>query len=141
MVGIRLVSVHFLNETGMGFILSSENDVQLPDEYDQINRDLHVFRALSPRDLQSRIEAASHLPDTYTLSIRHGSLLTSSTYDAEAINGADDRLAGQAELITPIAKYLDDLSVVYSVHDTPSSILSWDHRSEILEHIEEDECE
>ena len=118
----------------------SENDVQLPDEYDQINRDLRVFRALSPRDLQARILAASELPDTYTLKVRHGSLRTSSSFDGEAIAGADERLAGQVELIRPISRYLDDLTVVYSIHDTPTCLLGWDHREELLEHVEEDEC-
>ena len=119
----------------------SENNVPLPDEYDRIYKDLLPFAALSPRDLNARIDAAAHLPDTYTLRITRGSLRTSSTYDGKAINGAEDRLKGQTALIGPIAKYLEDMTVVYSVHDTPISVLGWDHRQELLEHAEEDECE
>ncbi|ORY21979.1 hypothetical protein BCR39DRAFT_474188 [Naematelia encephala] len=116
-----------------------ENDVQMPDEYDQINRDLLPFRALSPTDLRNRITAAAHSKDTYTLKIKRGSLRTSAMYDDAEINGADARLAGQAELIRPIASFLPDLEVVYSVHDTPMNLISWDHRRELLEHVEEDE--
>ena len=119
--------------------LGSTNNVQLPDEYDQIHRDVQPFHALSPRDLQKRIETASKRSDTYTIEVRHGTVRTSASYD-NSINGADERLSGQTELIAPIAQYLGDLKVVYSVHDTPAILLSWGHRSELLEHIEEDEC-
>jgi hypothetical protein len=80
------------------------------------------------------------MPDTYTLRIYHGSLRTVPNYSS-SIGGADARLEGQMELITPIAKYLPDMSMVYSVHDTPLVILGWDHKIDLLEHVEEGECE
>lgn len=49
--------------------------------------------------------------------------------------------AGQAKLIASVVQYLSDLTVVYSVHDTVTALLSWDHREELLELIEEGECE
>ncbi|WVQ85782.1 hypothetical protein IAT38_007949 [Cryptococcus sp. DSM 104549] len=115
-----------------------EHNVPLPDEYDQIHTDLLPFRALSPRGLSARILAAAQLPDTYTVAIRHGSLRTKSIY-ARTIEGADERLEGQAELIRPIAKWLPDLTVVYSVHDTATAVVGWDHKRELLEHVEDDE--
>ena len=87
-----------------------------------------------------RTEAVSSLDNMYTLRVRHGSVRTSSTCDPKVIIGADERLAGQAELMNPIAHHLDDLTVVYSVHDTPTGMLSWEYRQEVLEHIEEEEC-
>ncbi|WWD20528.1 hypothetical protein CI109_105004 [Kwoniella shandongensis] len=116
-----------------------ENNVQLPDEYDQIHTDLLPFRALSPRDLNARINAATRLPDTYTLRVRKGSLRTLSTYDSKAIEGANERLEGQTELIRPIAKFLGDITVVYSVHDTATAVVGYDHKRELLEHVEEGE--
>ncbi|KAL7425261.1 hypothetical protein Q5752_000949 [Cryptotrichosporon argae] len=114
-----------------------EHGVELPDEYDQIERDLKPFRALHPRDLKARIDAASRLQDTYTLKVRHGSIRTSSAFGD--IHGADQRLEGQTELLRPVAKWINDFAVVYSVHDTPSVVLSDEHRRDLLEHADEDE--
>ncbi|OCF34447.1 hypothetical protein I316_03961 [Kwoniella heveanensis BCC8398] len=116
-----------------------ENNIPLPDEYDQIYHDILPFRALSPRDLSARSYAASQLPDTYVLRVKRGSIRTKALYSHEAIHGADERLEQQADLLRPIAKYLPDLEVVWSVHDTPRTVLGHDHRRELLEHVEEDE--
>jgi hypothetical protein len=119
----------------------SDNNIQLPDEYDQIDRDLLPFRALSPQELNRRIEKASLLPDTYTLRIKHGSLRTSVTNGVNDIHGAKERLEGQAALIAPIAKELEDFTAVYSVHDTALVVISYNHRRDLLEHVDEEECE
>lgn len=119
----------------------SDNNIQLPDEYDQINRDLLPFRALSPQELNRRIESASLLPDTYTLRIKRGSLRTSVTNGIDGIHGAKERLEGQAALMAPIAKELEDFTAVYSVHDTASVTISYNHRRDLLEHVDEEECE
>ncbi|KAK8850347.1 hypothetical protein IAR55_004265 [Kwoniella newhampshirensis] len=116
-----------------------EHDVPLPDEYDQIHHDLLPFRALSPRDLNSRIDVASLLPDSYTLKVKRGSIRTLSTYDSQAIEGANERLEGQAALLRPIAQWLGDITVVYSVHDTATAVVGYDHKRELLEHVEEGE--
>ncbi|WRT70499.1 uncharacterized protein IL334_007497 [Kwoniella shivajii] len=115
-----------------------ENDVLLPDEYDQINKDLYPFRALSPRDLNKRIKEASKLSDTYTLKMKRGSMRTNVFYSAD-IKGANERLEQQVELIKPITHMLPDMEVVWSIHDTPRTIIGWDHRRELSEHVEEDE--
>ena len=135
-----VVSVPYFDNRS-SVLTASENEVPLPDEYDRINQDLLPFRALSPKHLNKKIQEASLLPDTYTLRVKSGSVRTSSTYDPDQIWGADFRLADQSELLKPIAKYLGDFSAVYSVHDSPMSVVSWDHRAELIEHVEEDECE
>lgn len=119
----------------------STNDVQMPDEYDQIMKDLLPFYALSPKDLKNRLEETAQMPDTYVVRVRHGSIRSTARFDADVIAGADDRQGGQIDLLRPVARYLPDLMAVYSVHDTPSQLLSWDHRRELMDHIEEDECE
>ncbi|WVF68121.1 hypothetical protein IAT40_002884 [Kwoniella sp. CBS 6097] len=116
-----------------------ENNVPLPDEYDQIYRDILPFRALSPRDLSARSYAASQLPDTYVLRVKRGSLRTKALYSHEAIHGADERLEQQADLLRPIARWLPDLEAVWSVHDTPRTVIGYGHRRELLDHVEEDE--
>lgn len=117
-----------------------DNNVQLPDEYDQIDSDLALFHALSPADIRRRVAKAAAQPDTFTIKIRHG-LLRSST----SANLADElhmaRKEGQLDLIRPIAKYLPDMTVVYSVHDGPSNFISHHHKQELLDHIMDDECE
>ncbi len=51
------------------------------------------------------------------------------------------RLTGQSELLKPVARWIDDMTVVYSVHDTPTALLGWDHRQDLSDHVEEGECE
>jgi hypothetical protein len=113
--------------------------VQLPDEYDQINHDLLPFRALSPSDLNRRLDLASRMPDTFTLRIRRGSLRTSVSFGDE-IYGANERLEGQADLVKHVAKDLGDLTAVYSVHDSARVVISYGHRRDLLEHVDEEEC-
>jgi hypothetical protein len=115
--------------------------VPLPDEYDRISKDLLPYFAISPADLRERIHAATKLPDTYTLKVRKGSVRTTMSYNRQAIFGADERMAGQIDLLKPIAQYLGDFEAVYSVHDTPTNMVGWDHQRELLEHVDEDECE
>lgn len=120
---------------------SSENQVQLPDEYDQIDRDLRLFRALHPTDILQRITRASHDPDTFTIKVRRGLVRTA----ASGVNSSDwlhvARKEGQLELLRPIARYLPDMTVVYTVHDTPFNFVSRAHKDELLEHVDDDECE
>ncbi len=120
----------------------SNHDVQLPDEYDQINRDMYLYRALSPRDLRQAIDEASDSIDTFTITIHRGALRTRSMY-RDDIFGAFERLDGQATLLTEfgITKWLPDVKVVFGVHDTPTGFLGWDHRQDLMERIEDDECE
>ena len=63
-----------------------------------------------------------------------------STFREEDIPGGFDRMSAQAELLRPIAKDLDDLTIVFSAHDTPSAIVGYDYRRELQDHIEDQEC-
>lgn len=117
---------------------SRDNNVQLPDEYDQLERDLHLFWALQPRDLKQRIEAASRRDDTFTIKIRGGTIRTSGRF------GKDEKIHrrrrdGQFALVQEIAQYIPDMEAVYTTHDTPWNLLSWGHRQALLEFIEDGE--
>lgn len=120
----------------------SNNNVQLPDEYDQINQDMYLYRAYSPRDLRQFVIEASDSVDTFSITIRNGVLRTRSMY-REDIFGAFERLDGQASLLTDfgITKWLPDVTAVFGVHDTPTGFLGWDHRQDLMERIEDNECE
>lgn len=50
------------------------------------------------------------------------------------------RMRDQAELLLPIVRFLDDMAVVYSVHDTPQGIVSWAHRKELEDYVEDGDC-
>ncbi len=124
----------------MGSADPSENGVQLPDEYDQIDRDLRLFRALHPSDILRRIAKAAADPDTLVLKVRRGLVRTSgSVNSSDWLHAA--RREGQLDLLRPIARFLPDMTAVYTVHDTPFNFISHEHRQELLEHIEDDECE
>ncbi|OCF46102.1 hypothetical protein I317_00192 [Kwoniella heveanensis CBS 569] len=114
-----------------------EHNVQLPDEYDQIQKDLRPFRALSPRGLRTRLQEAAQLQDTFVIRIQRGIVRTETLYKAEGIH--DKRMQHQLELLRPIAESLPDLQVVWSVHDTPRTMISHSHRMELNERIEEGE--
>ncbi|KAG7570939.1 hypothetical protein FFLO_01137 [Filobasidium floriforme] len=117
------------------------NEVQLPDEYDQINKDLYLYRALSPGELNRRLDTASESEDTFTISIKHHNVRTRSTYDGEAIGGADERLEAQIELLMDygMESWLSDMRVVYGIHDGPTGFIGYDHRSDLETLVQDDE--
>lgn len=111
----------------------------MPDEYDQIERDMRPFYALQPRDLRERIEMHSNDKDTYTIKVTNGKITTTAQYKDEGIHHA--RLKSQLDLIKDVAQWIPDMKAIYTVHDTPMSLINWDHRVEIADRLEEDECE
>lgn len=100
---------------------------------------MELFWGLSPADLKSRILKSSQEKDTYTITVRDGALSFYRTYAPDEFH--DSRAAGQLDFLDAISHDLPNMMVVYSVHDTPNTIIPWDHREDILEHIEEGECE
>ena len=119
-----------------------ENNVQLPDEYDQINDDLALFRALSPAELNSRIADAMEYDDTFHLIVQDGTISVGGTFSDDMIEGATDRMSGQVELLEEfnITGWLPDLRAVFGVHDTPLGFIGADHRSDLLNAVDDDEC-
>ncbi|WOO79768.1 Beta-1,2-xylosyltransferase 1 [Vanrija pseudolonga] len=114
-----------------------DNNVQMPDEYDQIERDMRPFYALQSKDLRERIDMHSNDKDTYTIKVTNGKITTTAQYKDEAIHHA--RLKSQLDLIKDVAQWIPDMKAIYTVHDTPMSLINWDHRVEIADRLEEDE--
>ena len=120
-------------------LMRRENNVQLPDEYDQINNDLRLFWSISPEDLWDRVDAMRALSTTWTLSVRDGELYTSHKSDSETEGIMRMRIDGQVDLIRQIAGYLPDLDAVHNIDDAPSQFVGYNHRIELSHYIEDDE--
>ncbi|RSH90840.1 Glycosyltransferase 90 protein [Saitozyma podzolica] len=110
------------------------NNVSLPDEYDQIERDLLPFRALSPQELGRRQDELSGRHPTYTLQVTNGSLHTLLSIEEGGASVSDFkyRVEDQVALIEPIVNYLEDFKAVYWLHDNPATAITYDHRQELL---------
>lgn len=111
--------------------------MQLPDEYDQISRDLYPFRAVSPRDVRTLIDRASTEADTFEVAVRGGTVSSVGGEDGPAIHR--QRLDGQLDLVADVAQWIPDMRAVYSAQDTPSTIISYDLRQELTQAAENDE--
>lgn len=115
-----------------------ENDVQLPDEYDQINEDLKIFRALSPRELAKRIEKAARQQDTFEITIIDGEISNRTT--GALFDGAVDRVAGQVDLLNDFdIDWIPDMKAVYGLHDTPQGFIGWELRRDLIDRYEDGE--
>lgn len=119
--------------------MNSDNNVQLPDEYDQIHRDLLLFRALSPHELRNQVAKARKLPMTYSISVRNGHIDTSLNFDPTKIHNTQVRIDQQVGLIRDIAKDLPDFDAVYSIDDVPTQFIEYNHRLEMIDHIDSQE--
>ena len=84
---------------------------------------------------------ASNRPDTFTLKINNGDITSTRSSAVTGLRGGNDRVSGQLDFIKALASDLEGLEVVYSVHDTPSVLLGWEHRQELNMLVEEGECE
>ncbi|WWC93159.1 uncharacterized protein L201_008127 [Kwoniella dendrophila CBS 6074] len=109
-----------------------ENNVPLPDEYDQIHRDLAPFYSVSPGKLNHRLEEASRSLNTFTLEVKNGEVNSYHSYDHRRVESGEERPKHQVALIQPIAHHLPDMKIVISVHDTPLNMISWQHRMELV---------
>lgn len=89
-----------------------EHDVQLPDEYDTIMRDVEMFFALPPSVFRQRVDTLVNDPsfhmskESFTINIKNGALTMSGPH------GQGSRAEETRDLVEPIASLLPDLSCV-----------------------------
>lgn len=89
-----------------------ENNVQLPDEYDSIHRDMETFFALPPSVFRARVQKLVGEPDFYmsresfTVNIKDGRLSMTGPH------GAGSRAEETRGLVEPIARLLPDMQCV-----------------------------
>ena len=97
----------------------TENNVQLPDEYDTIFHDLEPFWGIHPRDLLRLREEMESRKDSYTLARTNGTRIDVVNYALH-----DDRLIRNSgsvlKLFRDIEEFLPPLRAVFSPHDAPS---------------------
>lgn len=77
-----------------------QHKVQLPDEYDQIHRDLAPFWALEPHDLKHRAKVMQERDHTFTLVIQDGEV---------SIEGEFAHLRRAKDIADVIRRFADDL--------------------------------
>jgi hypothetical protein len=126
-----------------------DNNVQLPDEYDQIvrylsspmtsadpfqNRDLEPFRGMKPAYLHSLQPQWEKSPGTYVLECnahgKSGCHVAKKTFDtAEDERVGLERAHEQLGLLKDIEKYLPHLRVTFSGHDGPAQMVGHEYVS------------
>ena len=96
---------------------SRKNNVQLPDEYDQILKDLAPYRGFAPRELRRRVKHLQTLRDTFSMTNKDGKLTMHSRKYDTGIKGADERAQGQFDFIKDVAKDIPDFEAVFAIHE------------------------
>ncbi|KIR60323.1 hypothetical protein I314_03614 [Cryptococcus bacillisporus CA1873] len=107
------------------------NNVKIVDNYDQINRDIELYFALSPDLLRKRVNLLKETPHTSQITL---SPTGSSSLYGERAHSARARLLFQ--LIEPIAQFLPgDITLSLSDHDLGSWLLGDDQKQAALDAI------
>jgi len=86
------------------------------------------------------LKEAADLPDAYTFMVKDGIVNIERNWDNKKIRG-EDRMQCQLELLDPIAKFLPDMNITHSLHDTPRCFVGFEHRALLDECLVDPECE
>jgi hypothetical protein len=114
------------------------NNVQLPDEYDFIYRDLEPFWGINPTDLLALQSAQEDVPDSYTIAKTLGSLskvVKTSFREPEKVKergllrGAEEIL----DLLYDVEHLLPPFRIVVSPHDNPNLLSDYFIKNATLE--------
>ena len=121
---------------------ASEHNVQLPDEYDQIYRDLEPFWGIEPTDLIKIREECELKKDSYTIGLNetgHVDLLTyafnEGTYD-QLIVGSRNIIS----MFKDIEQYLPPFRMTISPHDNPNRLSDYAIKQAALEAAASQTC-
>ncbi|XAO24787.1 hypothetical protein I312_103593 [Cryptococcus bacillisporus CA1280] len=107
------------------------NKVKIVDDYDQINRDIELYFALTPELFRKRVDLLKETPHTSQITL---SPTGPSSLDGERAHSARARLLFQ--LIEPIAQFLPgDITLSLSDHDLGSWLLGDDQKQAALDAI------
>jgi len=118
-----------------------KHKVQLPDEYDQIYRDIEPFWALRPSDIKARQETWETFPGTYTISNEDGFIyLALHTMPEGDEDVAETRASDQIKLLREVQQWLPDFRATFTAHDVPYQFIGHDQLSEAREAAGMGEC-
>ncbi|KAF7980094.1 hypothetical protein HWV62_39906 [Athelia sp. TMB] len=114
--------------------------VQLPDEYDQIYRDLEPFWGMDPREMRKlQAEHESHV-DSYTIGKDRTadpiSLLKTSFSDgssANAIKMFGEQSEDMISTIRAVQQHIPPFRAVFSPHDNPNLLTDWEVKNMLIE--------
>lgn len=113
-----------------------EHDVQLPDEYDQIFRDLEPFWGMEPSDLfstQAELEAKT---DSYTIGKATKNASVGILAYAFQDGRYDQLIAGSREILGFLKKIehlLPEFRLTISPHDNPNRLSDWGVKQTLME--------
>ncbi|KAL0959266.1 hypothetical protein HGRIS_014536 [Hohenbuehelia grisea] len=116
---------------------AQEHNVQLPDEYDQIHRDLEPFWGVNPIELQHIQRDWEASLETYTIGKEGGPLsVLNSSFPSHFTQQHRDRLMGGAyefiDLLKDIGEHLPPFRAVFSPHDNPNHLIDFELMSSAL---------
>jgi hypothetical protein len=125
---------------------AQEHNVQLPDEYDSIWRDLEPFWGIDPVNLLQLQAAQETRTDSFTLAKNETGGYTNldkvafsdpDTWQQRALlRGVDEIL----DLLEPIDEYLPPFRAVFSPHDNPNLLSDYHVKKVTLEAAAAGKC-
>ncbi|PBK80584.1 hypothetical protein ARMGADRAFT_949531 [Armillaria gallica] len=114
-----------------------KNNVQLPDEYDQIYRDLEPYWGVNPIDLNRIVKEWEGHEDSFTLAKEDGHRIGLVNYTirnpdthAHVLDGA--RMLG--EMLEDANEFLPPFRAVFHPHSKPEHVTDWELRRNMSEH-------
>ncbi|KAF7980093.1 hypothetical protein HWV62_39904 [Athelia sp. TMB] len=132
--------------------------VQLPDEYDQIYRDLEPFWGMDPQEMRMLQAEHESLVDSYTIGKDHKSdpvsvlkvcpalvlplsRLTSQTSfsdgaSANALQMFGDQAEEMISTLKPVQQHIPPFRAVFSPHDNPNLLTDWEVKNLLIEAAE-----
>ncbi|SJL16212.1 uncharacterized protein ARMOST_19731 [Armillaria ostoyae] len=114
-----------------------KNNVQLPDEYDQIHRDLEPYWGVNPVDLARIVSEWEGHEDSFTLGKEEGHRVRLVNYAIRDPNTHGHVLSGAqmlGELLEDVDEFLPPFHAVFHPHDNPEHVTDWELRDKMFEH-------
>lgn len=106
------------------------------DEFDLIERDLHVFRALTPESLHKRVEYMREKFDmTWGIRIENGQMTR------EGPLAHHDRAKGVRDLVKRFLHEVPDMLMWYNGHDIARTMIPWEEKDRLEQLVEDGRCE
>ncbi|KAG5653815.1 hypothetical protein H0H81_010283 [Sphagnurus paluster] len=114
------------------------HNVQLPDEYDQIFRDLQPYWGMNPKDLQQiETEWEAHA-DSYTIGKTTGEPIKLVNYSLPGNEHSQFDLAGGAfqimELLEDVEEFIPPFRAIFTPHDNPTLHTDFELQTQALKH-------
>ncbi|KAG7440347.1 uncharacterized protein BT62DRAFT_1080961 [Guyanagaster necrorhizus] len=114
-----------------------KNNVQLPDEYDQIYRDLEPYWGVNPVDLIRIVREWEGHEDSFTFGKEEGhraGLVNYTIRDSSTHDRVFDGTRMLSELLEDVDDFLPPFRAVFQPHDNPEHATDWELREKALEH-------